>query len=576
MNRYWIVSCEFFILFCFLTNPLLADDSSAPSKPDNDTSITKRLGLVNYLFPEPSELASSSLSSSLNGISNPLSRSSINGHWIFPQNSRNLFSIASLVPGGTTMDLAESVPRFSYSRFMKDAGVPSLSGFNDTLGNSSSAYSEYGRRNGGSPGSVTSSPNNNQQNGRESTSGQSRSDGNDDVDIDAELKAADKVVESAIESGSDSSPSSTPGPLGDGRGFRPGMRSRPMRGFRPGGFDGHYGPNGYRMRGLSANGGPSSFSPIRGLAGGPGLWSPSGFPLSAYQMGAARSPFNMGMKSGHLSDFANSEGARGNQISMNPLLWNEIDALTASAGASGASVPGSASGHAGSQFDVSAFPLSGLMGAENYPSLIGGPNPLGLFPLPAPSSSANGQLHPSASTTHGQILPSPLQAPGAPGLPGLSGSLPGVGLAGLPPAMAPGTPGAPGADASLADLQKAHPGLHPEQYQYLQQWYNYLNQPSIKSYVDSFRDPEDSSSSSSNNNGAKSGSSPSSSSSSNSDANKDGNRPWFRNLRLFPNMDMSRLQLPRVREMFRNFRTGLGSPASTSTTTESSTGPFNV
>ena len=99
------------------------------------------------------------------------------------------------------MDLAESVPRFSYSRFMKDASmVATGSGLNDTQAtNSSSTYAEYGRRNRGSSGSAVSSSNNNQQTVRDSSSGQQRSDGNDDVDIDAELKAAGKVIESAIE-----------------------------------------------------------------------------------------------------------------------------------------------------------------------------------------------------------------------------------------------------------------------------------------------------------------------------------------------------------------------------------------
>ncbi|XP_053212860.1 collagen alpha-1(II) chain-like [Panonychus citri] len=562
MNRsvFWI-SCEFFVLFCLCTCSL-ADDKV------NDTSITKRLGLVNYLFPEPSELLSPLLPSS------PLRRSSVNGHWVFPQSSRNGFSIASLIPGGTTMDLAESVPRFSYSRFIKDG--ESGSGLNDTQAtNSSSAYAEYGRRNGGSPGSVVSSANNNQQMNRDSNSGQQRSDRNDDVDIDAELKAADKVVESAIDSGANNSPSSTPGPLDDGRGFRrPGMR--PLRAFRPGQggpggpFEGPYGP--YReMRGLSGNGG--HFGPIRGLAGGPGLWSPSAFPFS----GRPRVPFAMGMKSGlGLNEF--NEGGRGSPMSMNPHLWNEIDALTASGsnGANGAVPSGS--------FDLPAFPLSGLSG-EGYP-LLGGPTSLGLYPLTPAASSTNGQLHPSASTAHGQVLPSPLQ--GVMGAPGLHGSLPGSGLPGLVGGLpgglngpapgssgssgAPGAPGASGASgagdsSNLADLQKAHPGLHPEQYKYLQQWYSYLNQPSIKSYVDSFRDSDDPSSSSAK---------PSSSSSS-PDANKEGNRPWFRNLRLFPNMDMTRLQLPRVRDIFRNIGTRLGSStASTSTTTESSADPFNV
>lgn len=177
---------------------------------------------------------------------------------------------------------------------------------------------------------------------------------------------------------------------------------------------------------------------------------------------------------------------------------------------------------------------AGLGGEGTYP-LIGGPNPMPPFHFPMGG------------------MPGPMG-----GMPGSMGGSPLGGPGGVPMGGQMSKPGESGqqqsassnqADYSVNNLQKMHPGLHPMQYQYLSQWYSYLNQPMIRSYIENFKDPNES-----NDDKQKQ-------SASNED--KSSSR-WFRNLRLFP-LSLQKIQLPRVREIFDRIR-----PQTTSTTTESS------
>ncbi|XP_074594525.1 uncharacterized protein LOC141849910 [Brevipalpus obovatus] len=177
----------------------------------------------------------------------------------------------------------------------------------------------------------------------------------------------------------------------------------------------------------------------------------------------------------------------------------------------------------------------GLGGEGTYP-LIGGPNPMPPFHFPMGG------------------MPGPMGGGPMGGGP-MGGGPGGMPMGGPPSQPKPSESGqqqsasSNQADYSVNNLQKMHPGLHPMQYQYLTQWYSYLNQPMIRSYIENFKDPNES-----NDDKQKQ-------SASNED--KSSSR-WFRNLRLFP-LSLQKIQLPRVREIFDRIR-----PQTTSTTTESS------